>query len=79
MRIDPVRLVVHTSKGSGQRSIDVGSVAGARYARRDVGGTRRKLDDLLAQGNRPHGRIHPFSALPDTCSHSRRNSKSRAR
>lgn len=50
MRIEPVRLVVHTGKGSEQRAIDVGSVAGARYASRDLEGTRAKLDSLLAQG-----------------------------
>jgi len=50
MRIEPVRLAVHTARGTEQRVIRIGSVSGARYASRDLEGMRRKLDALLAQG-----------------------------
>jgi hypothetical protein len=50
MKIEPVQFLLQTSKGPKQRSIEIGSVMGARYASRDREGTRKKLDQLLAKG-----------------------------
>jgi hypothetical protein len=48
MRIDYMEIDIQSTHGVRRRSIEIGAVAGARYASRDVTGTRRKLDELLA-------------------------------
>lgn len=50
MRIDPIKMTIQSEQGAEERSIPIGSVAGARFSSRDVEGMRKKLDDMLARG-----------------------------
>ena len=50
MRIDPIDMVIESKAGRESRSIEVGSVAGARFSSRDLKGMRKTLDEALARG-----------------------------
>jgi len=49
MRAYTIELLVDSKTGSRQRSIEVGSVSGARFSSRDTQGMRRELDEMIAR------------------------------
>ena len=49
MRAYTIELLVDSKTGSRQRSIEVGSVSGARFSSRDTQGMRRELDETIAR------------------------------
>ena len=50
MRADPVPMTVQSRDSTEERSMSIGSVAGARFASRDLGGMRKTLDEMLSRG-----------------------------
>ncbi len=50
MHIEPVEMIIQSAAGTQRRAFTIGSVGGARYASRDIEGTRRSLDAALARG-----------------------------
>lgn len=55
MYIDPLQIILQSQRGTEQRSIHIGRVAGARFSSRDVENTRRELDQQLARDGRLTG------------------------
>lgn len=53
MYIDPLQIILQSQRGTEQRSIHIGRVAGDRFSSRYVESTRRELDQQLA----PDGRL----------------------
>jgi S-adenosylmethionine synthetase len=58
MRIEKMVINVHNRHSKKERTIPVGSVAGARYASRDIRATRMALDRMISQGL-PANRTNP--------------------
>ncbi|MSO21753.1 MAG: DUF2848 domain-containing protein [Acidobacteria bacterium] len=55
MKIDPMELTVHRSTGKETKTIPVGSLAGVRFAARDIDAKRRQLDEMLERDGRYTG------------------------
>ena len=47
MRVDPIEMTIQSQRRNERRSFPIGSVSGARFASRDVEGTREQLDAML--------------------------------
>ena len=52
---NPIRLNIVGKTGTEERVIPIGSVSMARFTSRDLEGTRKKLDDMIAQEGRYSG------------------------
>ena len=50
MIVQPIEMTVRSAGKTAQRTIEVGSVSGARFSSRDLEATRRELDERAAQG-----------------------------
>ena len=55
MRIDPISMQIESQRGTETRTIPIGSVSGARFSSRDISGTRKELDEMLARDGRHSG------------------------
>jgi len=55
MKIDSITLAVQRTDRTETRTIAVGSVAGVRFASRDIGAKRRQLDEMLERDGRYTG------------------------